>query len=128
MYGEAKEVGNGAGAPADRAERASGCQERQPIIRVNPATGNRYYDYVPAKLQVKNLKHHVPNLIAYLRTNGTMIKFELVSNVPLDESDARDAQCQAGWHDMAHGFFGFICEERDGHFVATWDCAEANSD
>ncbi len=52
-----------------------------------------------------------------------MIKFEFVSNERIDEADARDAQCRAGWSDVGYGHYGFICEERDGHFVATWDCS-----
>jgi hypothetical protein len=64
------------------------------------------------------LIHPVPNLKAFDRVRG-MIHFEWRPGEAIDESDARDAQCRAGWPDTGYGFFGFHFENG----LATWQSA-----
>lgn len=60
-------------------------------------------------------KFPVPGLKAYDRVRG-MIHYEWKPGEAIDESDARDAQCRAGWNDIGYGFFGFHFENG----LATW--------
>ncbi len=46
--------------------------------------------------------------------------FTWLRSEPIDEADARDAQCRAGYSDTGYGFFGLNVTEVDGGFRATW--------
>ncbi len=133
------EGGEKAGARAECVERASGCHEpqsnfevpffrpseahtRPAVLRRNPATGNQFWDTpVRQPLYEGKLKFPVPGLRIFPCSNGTTSTFEFVSDEPIDEPIAIDAQCRAGWNDQACGFYAFEATRLlDGTYVAVW--------
>lgn len=93
------------------------------LVKINPATGN---PYVEGRSRWKQfitdfkLKFPVPGLTANLY--GSDILFQYTSHEPIDEADARDAQCRAGYSDTGYGFYGFGAVMRAGSYFATWAC------
>lgn len=142
MYGEAnetREVKIGTGARADGAERASGCHERRsnlveaferpseahtrkPVLRTNHATGMKFWDGPRRRpLAEVKLKFDVPALRLFPDGNGVTATFEWITAEPVDESDAIDAQCRAGWPDTGYGFYKFQTSKlEDGTFCSVW--------
>lgn len=135
-----------AGAHADRVERASECRERQqnlevferpseahtrkPIIKTHPQTGMKFWD-MPLRRPLAEVapKFPTPGLRVFQGGSGQTLSFEMLSVDPIDEADAIDAQCRAGWNDAAYGFNDFkTIQLGDGSFVAVWKCFRGNHD
>lgn len=105
-------------------ERPSEVHTRQPILRTNPATGMKFWD-MPARrpLEERKLKFHVPGLRAFFHGNGVTMSLEWVRSESIDEADAIDAQCRAGWPDSGYGFYSFRTTKlEDGSYCAVWKC------
>ncbi len=92
-------------------------------IRTNPVTGAKYIaverrgTFSPNEI---TLRHPVDGLKAF-ETDRSIMRFEWKSADLVDEADARDAQCRAGWNDNGYGFFAFHFESG----LATWSCARS---
>lgn len=90
---------------------------------VNPATGNRVLvrTQKPIHPEIKS-KFHVPGLKVFETSLSLMFQWERPE--PIDEADARDAQCRAGWSDIeyAHGFYSLEVHAVPEGFRATWCC------
>ncbi len=83
------------------------------VLRTNHAVGT----YSPEEVRIK---FPVPGLKAYARVQG-LIHFEWKRAEPIDEADARDAQCRAGWSDTGYDFMAFHFEGG----IATWCCSRS---
>lgn len=115
---------------AEPLERPSEAHTRRPIIKTHPVTGMKYWD-MPTRRPMHEIhpKHDTAGLRAFAMGSGTSMALEYVSKDPIDESDAIDAQCRAGWDDNAYGFWGFkTAKLEDGSFVAVWKCSNSNPD
>lgn len=93
------------------------------IEMVNPTTGNKIL-VRPTKQKPVEVKPKFP--VPGLKVFETAMsrKFEWLRAEPIDEADARDAQCRAGWSDIeyAYGFFSFEVEPMVVGYRATWCC------
>lgn len=69
------------------------------------------------------LKHQVEGLKAENRDTSIRFTFERAEQI--DEADAIDAQCRAGWNDQGYGFWGFTVERTESGYVANWACAKS---
>ncbi len=88
-------------------------------IHTCPYTGDQYTIGKggwrrPVKWSDLELRYPVAGLVAEL--SAPLITWTWRREEPIDEADARDAQCRAGWSDIGYGFYGF---EVSGN-VATW--------
>lgn len=92
------------------------------VLRLNPITGNHFIETPRRTSPIQILaKFHVPGLSVF--QNGNTLSFEYRDILAIDEADARDAQCRAGWPDTGYGFYEFESSEQGGRHVATWKCA-----
>lgn len=113
-----------AGVGAEVFERPSECHTRQPILKTNPQTGMAFWD-MPRRRPLAEviLKFDVPGLRAFSSGDGVTQSFEWVRPEPIDETEAVDAQCRAGWPDTGYGFYGFRSTVlEDGTHCAVWKC------
>lgn len=114
----------GPGVGAEVFERPSECHTRQPILKMHPETGQKYWD-MPRRRPLAEimLRFEVPGLRAFSNGDGVTMSFEWVSKDPIDETEAVDAQCRAGWPDTGYGFYAFRSTTlADGSHVAVWKC------
>lgn len=98
-------------------------------VVVNRITGNKFIVGGPARksafssLRYPEIKTSVVGLKAEDR--GTSIRFTFESADEITAADAVDAQCRAGWNDLAYNFWGFIAEQGDdGRWTANWACSK----
>jgi hypothetical protein len=70
----------------------------------------------------QKLKFPVVGLKAELRDTSIRFTFERAETI--NEADAIDAQCRAGWNDHGYDFWGFTVEKTETGFVANWACAK----
>lgn len=108
------------------ADRETGAPSKLPQVEkveVNPVTGNQYiFTPRPTLRTERRLTFPVDGLKAF---EGTLsLQFEWIRPEAIDEADARDAQCRAGWSDIeyAHGFAGFEAHKVGEVWKATWSC------
>ncbi len=94
-------------------------------LETNPATGLQYITGGKSRSPIKSLpkpklsiKFPVEGLEAVVSSMAYC--FVWVRAEPIDEADARDAQCRAGYSDTGFGFFGFSVYEAEGKFHAAW--------
>lgn len=113
-----------AGVDAEVFERPSECHTRQPILKTDHTTGLKYWDMPRRRpLCEITLKHETPGLRAFGDGSGLSLWLEYISPIKIDEADAIDAQCRAGWPDTGYGFNGFKTTQLpDGTYVAAWKC------
>lgn len=113
-------------------ERPSAAHTRQPILRTNPTTGQKYWDQpLRRPMEEIGLKYRgaVEGLRVFTAGNGITLLYEFDSAEPIDEGVARDAQCRAGWSDYAYGFWGFQTVKLPwGAYAATWKSSNSNAD
>lgn len=97
-----------------------------PQIYTCPYTGDKYTlnaagwrQPVPGVEPTLKLRYPVTGLTATKHTNE--IRWAWSRPDAIDEADARDAQCRAGWNDLAYDFFDFkSVTQPDGSSLATW--------
>jgi hypothetical protein len=123
------------GAGADRAERATECHQHPKItllegeyIRIDRITGNKIIEggtlqkrsaFRPLPKVSLRLIPGIDGLTAYI--SDLAYNFTWIRPEPIDEADARDAQCRAGYPDTGYGFFGLnVTTTPEGLFRATW--------
>lgn len=66
-------------------------------------------------------KFPVAGLVAEDR--GLTIRYSFETTELIDESDARDAQCRAGFDDVGYGFWGFMIERTETGYLSNWASA-----
>lgn len=58
-----------------------------------------------------------------LGVSGRIYWESTLSDTKISSAAARDAQAEAGYHEMGYGFFDFRCEPVEGGWKATWTCS-----
>lgn len=95
------------------------------MVTTNATTG-RKVEFMPSRWKtvwpVERLKYPVVGLKAEDR--GTSVRFTFERAEEINEADAIDAQCRAGWDDRGYGFGGFTVEKTEAGFSANWFCAK----
>ena len=95
-------------------------------VRIDRITGNKIIEGGPRRSAFKplpkpplHLIRGIDGLSAYI--SDLAYNFTWIRSEPIDEADARDAQCRAGYPDTGYGFFGLnVTTTFDGLFRATW--------
>lgn len=91
------------------------------VEMVSPATGNKILVRPPRQWPTEiKPKHPVPGLQVFESTMS--LKFQWTRPDPIDEPEAIDAQCRAGWNDQGYGFYSFEVQPVPEGFRATWCC------
>jgi hypothetical protein len=93
-------------------------------VITNPFTGNRIIvggapRWASPKKREFQVKYPVEGLHAF--QGSLSYDFVWTRSEPIDEADARDAQCRAGYPDTGYSFYSFnVTTTAEGMFRATW--------
>lgn len=106
-------------------DSGSGRESGSPEIHTDPITGQKYTvgisSWGHAGSSPMPLKFPIEGVSA--RKGLLDIRWTWLRYGPIDEADARDAQCRAGWPDTGYGFYGLtVTTEPDGLVKANWCC------